>query len=49
MNEREGEEKCNLKFKNVSLFAVERFCLLIQVKRILLFHELFFLLFSVYM
>ena len=38
-----GEENGKLRIKNVSLFVVERFRLLIKVKSIFLSYELFFL------
>ena len=40
-----GGERSKLGIKNVSLFLVERFRLLIDMKDILLFYELFFFLF----
>ena len=40
--DRKVEERSKLRMKNLSLFVVERFLLLIQMKSILLFYELFF-------
>ena len=40
--DRKEEEKSKLRIKNVFLFVVERFCLLIQMKSILLFYDFFF-------
>ena len=39
------KEKSMLQMKNVTLFSIERFCLLFQLKSILLFYESFFFLF----
>ena len=43
--DRKGEERNKLRIRNVSVFVVKRFHLLIQIKSILLFYGFFFFIF----